>query len=83
VCIWNQRDEGRSELERWIERLAVGRVTCFVSNSLHGARFLTEHLRVPAEQVHVVHNGVELPQAIDSRASGNTAGRAGTLCSRA
>jgi glycosyltransferase involved in cell wall biosynthesis len=72
VCIWNQRDEGRSELERWIERLAVRRVRCFVSNSLHGARFLTEDLGVPAERIHVVHNGVELSQAIDSRSSWRT-----------
>lgn len=67
VCTWNQRDEGRARLEPWLERLAVRSVRCFVSNSLHGADFLKRTLRVPPERVHVIHNGVELPEPVPSR----------------
>lgn len=63
VCIWNQRDEGRSRLEPWIERMAVLQTPRFISNSTHGARFVTDDLRVPADRVHVVQNGIELPGA--------------------
>ncbi len=61
VCIWNQRDEGRSRLEPWVERVAVRQTRCFVSNSQHGATFLAETLGVPDRLVHLVHNGVDLP----------------------
>jgi glycosyltransferase involved in cell wall biosynthesis len=65
ACIWNQRDEGRSRMERWIERIAVRQVRRFISNSDHGALFLTDTLQVPAPRVHVVHNGLE-PARADS-----------------
>lgn len=67
VCIWNQRDEGRARLEGWIERIAVRTLRRFVSNSRHGAAFLTEHLHVPAEMVSLVANGVEMPEPGPSR----------------
>jgi len=61
LCIWNQRDEGRSRLEPWIERLAVGQMPCFVSNSTHGATFVIDQLKVAPPRVHVVWNGIEVP----------------------
>jgi glycosyltransferase involved in cell wall biosynthesis len=61
TCIWNQRDEGRSRLDRWIERLAVAQVSRFISNSRHGADFLQNALAVDASHVDVVPNGLEPP----------------------
>jgi glycosyltransferase involved in cell wall biosynthesis len=69
VCIWNQRDEGRSRLEPWIEHLAVCQTKCFISNSTHGADFLTGSLRIPVSRVHVVRNGIEIPTAGSGRMS--------------
>jgi glycosyltransferase involved in cell wall biosynthesis len=63
VCFWNQRDEGRDRVVRWVERLAVGRIRRFLSNSSHGGEFLTEALGVPREQIQIVHNGVEVSSA--------------------
>ncbi|MEP7242413.1 MAG: glycosyltransferase [Gammaproteobacteria bacterium] len=63
VCIWNQRDEGRSRLDRWIERLAVSQIRRFISNSHHGADFLTQRLHVRPDKISVVANGVEFPPA--------------------
>lgn len=60
VCIWNQRDEGRSRMGRWLERIALHQIRRYISNSTHGAEFLTDTLRVPADRVHVIHNGVDL-----------------------
>ena len=60
LCIWNQRDEGRSRLEPWVEALAVGQIREFISNSHHGAEFLRGTLGVRSERVRVIHNGIEL-----------------------
>lgn len=67
ACLWNQRDEGRSRLEPWVERLAVGQLRTFISNSQHGADFLIDKLAVRPEQVRVVSNGVETPRVGSSR----------------
>jgi glycosyltransferase involved in cell wall biosynthesis len=69
LCVWNQRDEGRSRVMRFVERIAVGRVNCFISNSEHGAAFLTGELGVASSNVRVVGNGVELREAQGDRAS--------------
>jgi glycosyltransferase involved in cell wall biosynthesis len=61
VCIWNQRDEGRSRVARPIESLAVRQVRRFISNSQHGADFLTRELGIVSRAVDVVPNGIELP----------------------
>jgi glycosyltransferase involved in cell wall biosynthesis len=62
LCLWNQRDEGRARVIRAVERLAVSRVGSFISNSQHGAAFVTDALEVPASRVRIVHNGIELPR---------------------
>jgi glycosyltransferase involved in cell wall biosynthesis len=62
ACIWNQRDEGRGRVVRAVERVAVGQVGRFLSNSTHGADFLIDTLGVPREQVHVIRNGIETRQ---------------------
>ena len=64
LCIWNQRDEGRSRLEPWAEHLAVRQTRSFISNSTHGAEFLIHTLGVRPEFVHVVRNGIELQPAV-------------------
>jgi glycosyltransferase involved in cell wall biosynthesis len=63
VCIWNQRDEGRSRLDSWIERLAVAQTTRFISNSTHGADFVINDLHVSPDKVNVVPNGIVMPSA--------------------
>jgi glycosyltransferase involved in cell wall biosynthesis len=63
ACIWNQRDEGRSRLEPWVERIAVSQIRRFISNSVHGASFLESALGVPRARIDVVPNGVEPPPA--------------------
>ena len=59
LCVWNQRDEGLFQPQTTWERWAVQRTPRFVSNSVAGARFLIEKLRVDPLKVHVVHNGIE------------------------
>ncbi|MBZ5640651.1 MAG: glycosyltransferase [Acidobacteriia bacterium] len=58
--VWNQRDEGRGRLGRRLERLALRHTRDFVSNSRHGARFLSGTLGVDPARIRVVPNGVEL-----------------------
>ncbi len=67
LCIWNQRDEGRQRAAPWLERLAVSRTPCFVSNSRHGADFIRTALGVRTAAIHVVYNGVEAPAAAADR----------------
>lgn len=71
--IWNQRDEGRSRVAPWLERRAVGQVPHFLSNSSHGARFLTDVLGVRPERVNVIHNGIELGRPVLDRQGWRTA----------
>lgn len=61
VCVWNQRDEGRSRVSPWVERLAVRQIRSFVSNSRHGAEFVVATLGVAPGRVQVIRNGVEIP----------------------
>lgn len=67
TCIWNQRDEGRSRVARWVERQAVRQTPHFLSNSSHGARFLIDTLGVAAGLVDVIHNGIELARPVRDR----------------
>jgi glycosyltransferase involved in cell wall biosynthesis len=69
LCVWNQRDEGRNRVMRFVERIAVGRINCFISNSEHGAAFLTGELGVTTSRVQVIGNGVELREAQGDRES--------------
>ena len=62
VCIWNQRDEGRARVSRWVERMAASQIRCFVANAAHGAAFVRDALGAADDRVHVVHNGVMLPK---------------------
>ena len=67
ACIWNQRDEGRElPRERW-QLLAIKNTRCFISNSRVGTDCLLESFNVPADRVHLIFNGVELPAAEESR----------------
>ncbi|PYS84883.1 MAG: glycosyltransferase [Acidobacteria bacterium] len=65
VCVWNQRDGSFTRLGPRAERCAVRQTPWFVSNSAHGAAFLTQTLRAPPERVRIINNGVQLapPQA--------------------
>jgi len=61
LCIWNQRDEGRSDrVGRRFQRWTARQMPCFISNSRHGKDFLIEALRVKPQQIHVIDNGVAL-----------------------
>lgn len=63
ACIWNQRDEGRQRVGRFLEWLAVRQASGFVSNSRVGAEFLAETLGVRPRRVATIHNGVYLEPA--------------------
>ncbi len=67
ACLWNQRDEGRQRFSPRLERRAARRASAFLSNSSAGRDFLQRELGVPG--VHVILNGVELPEPAEDRAS--------------
>jgi glycosyltransferase involved in cell wall biosynthesis len=61
LCLWNQRDEGRSNrVGRRFQRWAARQTPLFVSNSGHGQEFLVQTLGVPPDKISVIYNGVEL-----------------------
>lgn len=62
ACVWNQRDEGREVTGKLLERLALRRVSAFVANSGAGKEFLTGTFGVDPERVHIIHNGIRLPE---------------------
>lgn len=62
TCIWSQRDGGSTATRlRWtfIERFAARATPHFVSNSSHGAEFLTRALGVCSEKINIIYNGVQ------------------------
>jgi glycosyltransferase involved in cell wall biosynthesis len=60
ICIWNQRDEGRSDrVGKSFQLWAARQVPLFISNSFHGREFLIQSLCAKPERIHVVYNGVE------------------------
>lgn len=67
LCIWNQRDEGRSRLGRKAERWAVREFPLFLSNSQIGADFLIQELNVAPQRVSLLHNGVVLAPPLMDR----------------
>ncbi len=64
MCVWNQRDEGLVSLNGWWERLALKRVSHFISNSNAGARFLTT---ATSAHVRVIQNGISSSVAVLDR----------------
>jgi len=61
LCIWNQRDEGRSDRVGGLFQQSAARlVPLFISNSHHGKDFLCRSLAVNPNRIHVIKNGVEL-----------------------
>lgn len=70
LCIWNQRDEGRSaNVSRPFQRWAARQVPWFISNSWHGKEFLIQSLGVKADKVQVINNGIELAKPKADRAT--------------
>jgi len=67
ICIWNQRDSGIERFGATFEPLAVGNTPMFVANSEQGREFLISTLKVEAERIHVVPNGVKTKVAQASR----------------
>lgn len=68
LCIWNQRDAGFARFLR-LQRWAAAQAPCFVSNSQHGSRFVSQQLRVADQRIHVIPNGVQLSPARADRAT--------------
>ncbi|MGE0706436.1 MAG: glycosyltransferase [Planctomycetota bacterium] len=60
LCVWNQRDAGLDLTGAPLERLAARLSPLVVSNSLHGARRLSEVLEVDPARVTHLPNAVEL-----------------------
>ncbi len=68
ACIWNQRDMGNvGRMPGLKERWAVRHVSILVANSRVAADFLISEFSVPESRVRVIHNGVLLPAAVQSR----------------
>lgn len=67
TCIWNQRNADIEKLSRLLFRVIGRLVPTFVSNSTGGAAIVARYLGVDVRRVAVVHNGVELPPALDDR----------------
>jgi glycosyltransferase involved in cell wall biosynthesis len=67
ASVWNQRDEGRGRLGRKLERLALLHTRHYVSNSRHGALFLSGVLGVDPARIRVIRNGVELSRIAKDR----------------
>lgn len=67
VCIWNQQDEGRQRPGPFWEQRATRNLRCFVSNSTAGADFLRDELKVPAERIRIIGNGIAIPERRDER----------------
>jgi len=69
LCIWGQRDEGRSaNVGRPFQQWAARQVPYFISNSQHGKDFLIQTLGVKPDKIRVIDNGVELAQPKADRA---------------
>lgn len=67
VCVWNQRDEGLLADGNLWERLAVRMTPCFISNSGTGKDFLVRKYRIDPARISVIHNGIELGDAVEDR----------------
>lgn len=60
LCVWNQRDAGLQPVSPVLEGIAARVTPLLISNSVAGARFLTDRLGVDRSQVTVIPNGVAL-----------------------
>ncbi len=60
LCVWNQRDGGIVRMPRRLERAAVRRTPCFVSNSQHGVDFLAATFGLNAAAIQAIPNGIVL-----------------------
>lgn len=67
LCVWNHRDEGCFLDRGRLHRAAVALTPCFISNSEHGKRFLSDAYGVPPGRVAVVRNGIALADPVDDR----------------
>lgn len=67
TCVWNQRDDGVARIGTMYEPWAVRQTPWFITNSVHGARFLTEELKADSKRVRVIRNGVELGEPESDR----------------
>ncbi|MCL7411968.1 MAG: glycosyltransferase family 4 protein [Methanosarcinaceae archaeon] len=63
MCVWNQRDEGLFRMGQKMELWASRKIPWFISNSQHGANFLSQTLEVDSNQIKVIHNGVDLAKS--------------------
>ncbi|MDD3604903.1 MAG: glycosyltransferase family 4 protein [Kiritimatiellae bacterium] len=68
ACIWNQRSGAIARMPHHLEQGAARRISAFIANSRSGFDFLTGTLRVPADKVSLIPNGLELiERSPDSR----------------
>ena len=67
LCVWNQRDLGIERLAPSLEKKAAKQIPLFLSNSQHGAEFLTRTFKIAPGQLKVIHNGVELNPPMSTR----------------
>jgi glycosyltransferase involved in cell wall biosynthesis len=58
---WNQREEGRGLVGTSKERKLLQKVSAVVSNSTEGQYFLHQKLGIALNQIHVINNGIIIP----------------------
>ncbi|QDV69541.1 Putative glycosyltransferase EpsF [Rosistilla carotiformis] len=63
---WNQRDEGRDIYGSKLEHKIIHSVPSVVSNSYEGRDFLVSKFGITENRIHVLNNGIVLPQRFDS-----------------
>jgi len=64
---WNQREEGRGLFGNNKEKRRLKNVSAIVSNSYEGKDFLCSKFNLSEEDVHVINNGVILPEEVRSK----------------
>jgi glycosyltransferase involved in cell wall biosynthesis len=70
--LWNQRDAGLGRLVPGLERRATAGCSGFAANGPDGLSFLAGALGVPAAEIHLLRNALDLPTPLATRASWRT-----------
>lgn len=67
LLVWNQRNEGHDLDRSRTHRTAVRMSPRFISNSVHGKKFLMDSYRVDPVKIAVIPNGIPIPHVTGRR----------------
>lgn len=60
--VWQQRGEGLQRRSKILEYFSIRCTPLYISNSNHAVEWMNKELGIPTQKVHVIRNGVELPE---------------------